>query len=335
MAQPVRPMLGLTGVMLLAVVNVALLPTQVNCNARPSTQGPPSQSIQEQPLTFQREMLAGAVARSAAQCLMYPADVMKTLAQTRSKIQGLSIYEMGLGRLVYGAITTSIMALPAGALQFSIFPLAKRTGRSLMPWISTTPLELMSGVCASFVACFVQTPQEVVKQRLQTGIYPSFVGGIATIARTEGVRGFFTAFAPTLARNAPTVCISFTSFSRLKAWYEESYGRPPGRAENFVLGAIGAGFAVVLTQPIDVVKTRLMTQASSKLFPYKSVSDCLTRMLREEGPLSLVRGLLPRLLYVAPFGAVQFAVNEQMRVLLRPSRLPSVANATAEQHTDL
>lgn len=33
------------------------------------------------PLSFEREMIAGAVARAAAQCCMYPADVMKTLAQ--------------------------------------------------------------------------------------------------------------------------------------------------------------------------------------------------------------------------------------------------------------
>ena len=33
------------------------------------------------PLGFEREMLAGAVARAAAQVVMYPADVMKTLAQ--------------------------------------------------------------------------------------------------------------------------------------------------------------------------------------------------------------------------------------------------------------
>ena len=33
------------------------------------------------PPSFLRAMLAGAVARSAAQAVMYPADVMKTLAQ--------------------------------------------------------------------------------------------------------------------------------------------------------------------------------------------------------------------------------------------------------------
>ena len=75
------------------------------------------------------------------------------------------------------------------------------------------------------------------------------------------------------------------------------------------------------TQPIDVIKTRLMTQGASSLTPYAGVLDCLARMLREEGASSLFKGLLPRLLYVAPFGAVQFSVNEQMRLFLQPRTL--------------
>ena len=67
-----------------------------------------------------------------------------------------------MGRLLSGAIATSILALPAGALQFSVFSQAKRAGRAVAPWLSPALLELLSGVCASTVACFVQTPQEVV-----------------------------------------------------------------------------------------------------------------------------------------------------------------------------
>jgi hypothetical protein len=37
----------------------------------------------------------------------------------------------------------------AGALQFGIFPLAKRAGRSLGPlWLSTTFVELFAGACS-------------------------------------------------------------------------------------------------------------------------------------------------------------------------------------------
>ena len=287
------------------------------------------------PLSFKREMLAGAVARASAQCIMYPAEVMKTLAQARTTRAGLSIWEMGIDKLISGAITTSILALPAGALQMGIFPWAKQHARELAPaWLSPAALELFAAAVASFVACFVQTPQEVVKSRLQTGMYKSFWSGISSIAREQGLRGFYTAFGPTVARNTPTVCISFTAFSRLKEAYKASVGAPPNGLANAVLGAAAAGIAVLLTQPIDVIKTRLMTEEASKFAAYTGAIDCFFRMVGEEGASSLFKGLLPRLLYVAPFGAIQFAVNEQLRILLMPAA-PCLSLATPPPHADL
>ena len=46
------------------------------------------------------------------------------------------------------------------------------------------------------------------------------------------------------------------------------------------------------TQPIDVVKTRLITQGASSLTPYTGVADCMQRMLREEGAHRSAKGAL-------------------------------------------
>lgn len=83
-----------------------------------------------------------------------------------------------------------------------------------------------------------------------------------------------------------------------------------------LLGGLAACTACIATQPIDVIKTRLMTQALSNLAPYTGARDCLLRMVKEEGAVSLFRGIGPRLLYVAPFAAVQFAVHEAITGLI-------------------
>ncbi|EKX46171.1 hypothetical protein GUITHDRAFT_138301 [Guillardia theta CCMP2712] len=173
-------------------------------------------------LSFHEEMIAGALARAAAQCVMYPADVLKTLAQTRrSGGSPPTLGSITKAQLLKGSLTTSVLALPAGAIQFSVFRLLKDEGRELAPpWISTASIELMAAAVAAVAACVVQTPQEVIKQRMQAGIYPSFMQGVASLLRSEGLRGFYTGFLPTVARNTPTVCISFTGFARLK----EAYG---------------------------------------------------------------------------------------------------------------
>ena len=74
-ARRTRPRAFATHVLLAAI---AVIPV----GAKKSVESPTSQhSAPAPPLSFEREMLAGAVARAAAQCCMYPADVMKTLAQ--------------------------------------------------------------------------------------------------------------------------------------------------------------------------------------------------------------------------------------------------------------
>ena len=87
---------------------------------------------------------------------------------------------------------------------------------------------------------------------------------------------------------------------------------------------------MLLTQPLDVIKTRLMTQGASDLPPYASACECVVRMWRDEGPLVFTRGMLARLVYVAPFGAIQFAVNEQVLALLQPRPGPLASSMVSE-----
>ena len=72
--------------------------------------------------------------------------------------------------------------------------------------------DLGASAMCSVASLSVGVPQEVIKQRLVTGIYPSFRVGVATLWRTEGIRGFYTGFVPTAARNMPFVCMTFTAF---------------------------------------------------------------------------------------------------------------------------
>ena len=78
-------------------------------------------------LTIPQAMLAGGVGRMVGQTVMYPADALRTLSQTRAGAKGLS--ELGSKVLIRGAVTTSLFAIPLGAIQFSIFGRAKKALR--------------------------------------------------------------------------------------------------------------------------------------------------------------------------------------------------------------
>ena len=70
-------------------------------------------------LSIPQRLVAGGASRFGAQLVTYPADAMRTLAQTRSGAKTLA--ELGVGTLISGCVTTSAFAFLVGAIQFSIF----------------------------------------------------------------------------------------------------------------------------------------------------------------------------------------------------------------------
>ena len=228
-----------------------------------------------------------------------PADAMRTLAQTRTGAKTLQ--ELGTRTLVSGCFTTSAFAFAVGGLQFSIFG-------ALRPVLGALP----ASACASLGSCVAGIPQEVIKQRLVTGIYPNFRTAVATIWRTDGLPGFYSGWAPTVARNLPFVVVCFCSFDAIQRRLLKD--RPSGSIlstpENLLAGVSSAVIGGLCTQPIDVVKTRLMTQAAVRgAVPYTGVLDCVRTMAATEGAGIFFAGLRVRTAYMGPLWALQFGLN--------------------------
>jgi len=78
-------------------------------------------------------------------------------------------------------------------------------------------------------------------------------------------------------------------------------------------GAAAGGLGSLLTTPMDVIKTRMMTGASGR---YKSVLDAVRVMYREEGLGCFVIGTLPRLAHKVPANGLFFLCYEAFRSFL-------------------
>eukprot|EP00541_Cyclophora_tenuis_P019183 CAMPEP_0116569700 /NCGR_PEP_ID=MMETSP0397-20121206/16472_1 /TAXON_ID=216820 /ORGANISM="Cyclophora tenuis, Strain ECT3854" /LENGTH=144 /DNA_ID=CAMNT_0004097359 /DNA_START=693 /DNA_END=1127 /DNA_ORIENTATION=+ len=129
-----------------------------------------------------------------------------------------------------------------------------------------------------------------------------------------------------MARNVPFVMTTFTTMDwlkryillqRKKAVQENVKGQKTttttmmlSTVDNLVIGISSALFAGLLTNPVDVVKTRMMTQAASNAaVPYSSALDCFINIVKTEGPLTLFSGLKQRSLYMGLLWGMTFAVN--------------------------
>lgn len=85
-------------------------------------------------------------------------------------------------------------------------------------------------------------------------------------------------------------------------------------------GSFVAGFAgAVASNPVDVIKTRLMSQptdASGKGTSYSGVLDCARKTLQEGGMQALYKGFIPNWMRKAPWCIIFFLSYEQYRTSL-------------------
>ncbi|OMH82376.1 Calcium-binding mitochondrial carrier protein Aralar2 [Zancudomyces culisetae] len=87
------------------------------------------------------------------------------------------------------------------------------------------------------------------------------------------------------------------------------------QAYNFGVGAVAGGVGATAVYPIDLVKTRLQNQRTNVVGQvlYKNGLDCFRKVISNEGPRGLYRGLGPQLIGVAPEKAIKLTVNDFVR----------------------
>lgn len=84
---------------------------------------------------------------------------------------------------------------------------------------------------------------------------------------------------------------------------------------HFGLGSLAGAFGAFMVYPIDLVKTRMQNQRSSRVgeMLYKNSLDCARKVIKNEGFTGLYSGVLPQLVGVAPEKAIKLTVNDLVR----------------------
>lgn len=86
-------------------------------------------------------------------------------------------------------------------------------------------------------------------------------------------------------------------------------------AHHFALGSLAGAFGAFMVYPIDLVKTRMQNQRSSRVGErlYNNSMDCARKVIRNEGFTGLYSGVIPQLIGVAPEKAIKLTVNDLAR----------------------
>ncbi|XP_072972661.1 mitochondrial uncoupling protein 3 [Typha angustifolia] len=185
-----------------------------------------------------------------------------------------------------------------------------------------------SGVFAQVVA----SPADLIKVRMQAdsrllsqGLQPRYAGifdAFRKIVRAEGFLGLWRGVVPNAQRAFLVNMGELTCYDHAKHFIIHKRICDDNIFAH-TLASIASGLsATALSCPADVVKTRMMNQASGKETNtlYKNSYDCLLKTVKFEGMTALWKGFLPTWARLGPWQFVFWVSYEKLR---QASGLPS------------
>ncbi|KAI9243359.1 mitochondrial carrier domain-containing protein [Phascolomyces articulosus] len=279
--------------------------------------------------------LAGAAAGTVELFVMQPTDVIKTRFQSirvgshysNGILQAFKrvISEEGFRALYRGTIPVLCIVGPRVSLQYlglALYkPMFEKLEEKMIPSHSSAGL---AGICTGITqAVTLVTPLEMIKVRQQTDLmnaaherkYRGLIQTASVVVKEGGFLALYNGLLATVARQSWGLVVKFSGYTEIKAMFERASGEPDKPLapwKHMVSGGLANVLVGVLNSPPDVVKTRM--QDDSK--PYKTTWDCVKSMVRNEGWMSFFRGSWLRVIRIAPGGAIQFAVYEQVAAYL-------------------
>lgn len=152
-----------------------------------------------------------------------------------------------------------------------------------------TPLRAASAACVAEGLTF---PMDSIKTRLQLS---HTVGGwevkkrvIIDTVRRRGISGIYSGCSAAILRHIPYTGCRIATFEML----QQHIGPEPSVIQTLLMGFIAGGLGQCIAAPFDVVKIRIIADASREhhLRRYHGVPDAVSKIWSEEGIRGLYRG---------------------------------------------
>ncbi|XP_039312556.1 mitochondrial glycine transporter isoform X2 [Solenopsis invicta] len=268
-----------------------------------------------------KSFLAGSFSGTFSTILFQPLDLVKTRLQSRVNgpigapkngmlgtvahiIQKENIF--GLWRGMTPSITRVI---PGVGLYFSSLHWLKHAFNLEEPLTALQAISL--GVTARSMSGALLIPITVVKTRFESGVYKynSISEALRLIYKQEGMRGLSSGLVPTLLRDAPYSGLYLMFYTQLKNAAASSTGTVNSSAPvHFSCGILAGILASIVTQPPDVVKTKM------QLYPneFNGIYHATFFVYKKYGILGYFKGIVPRMLRRTLMTTMAWTVYEQV-----------------------
>ncbi|MPC12539.1 Mitochondrial coenzyme A transporter SLC25A42 [Portunus trituberculatus] len=176
-------------------------------------------------------------------------------------------------------------------------------------------ISLLAGAMAGALAKTTIAPLDRTKINFQAtkqtfSAHNAFVF-VRECYQKEGLLSLWRGNSATMARIIPYAAIQFASHEQYKRMLRvDGPGNENKPYLRFVAGSMAGVTSQFLTYPLDMARARM---AVTHRDTYASLRQVFTKILKNEGPLTLYRGLTPTLLGVIPYAGTSFGIYETLK----------------------
>lgn len=160
----------------------------------------------------------------------------------------------------------------------------------------------------------VSAPAAAAESRAYKGV----IDALITIGQTEGFRGYYKGFGPSLILQTTHGAVHFAIYEELKHLIAVAKNKHSGHSTTQQLssadvsfaGAVSKLLASIATYPAQVLRSRLQQRSEGRAIVYNSSWQTLTVTWQREGLQGFYRGLVPSLMRTIPQSAVTLTMYE-------------------------
>jgi len=170
------------------------------------------------------------------------------------------------------------------------------------------PYPFWLGGLAATIAASITHPLDLTKVRLQAAGDKGMIASMKKTVATAGYRGLFDGISGTWLRQMTYSVCRFWAYDKSKKMLGAGPDSPPWKLA--AAGVMAGSIAGVVGNPGEIIMVRMqgdMAKPPEKRLNYKHCLDALARMLREEGPSSMLRGVGPNVVRAVLMNSSQLA----------------------------
>ena len=274
-----------------------------------------------------------ATAGCIASSFCHPLDVIRIQMQTTGKITyktpldaAIQIGKKDITSLWSGLSAAYLRQFTYSGFRLAVFSylleIAKHQNDNKQVSLST---KLMVGATAGIAGSIIGNPAELALVRMADDSklpianrrnYKSSLHACVRVVQEEGTFGLWRGVVNSSLRaavvNSFQLGIYGPAKSKLVELQPNIFITTSSISTMFVGANISAFFAISASMPLDVVKSRLMSQAATTgvQLEYAGMVDCFQKIFQTEGIVAFYRGFLPAFVKLAPYTVISFTSLE-------------------------